>query len=76
MQHVNLEEIFPLSKLDSHPNFVKVSFIAREPGLYKVVWSNEHSWFKQKTLNYRISVLRPSDENHAEESKSGTLEIE
>jgi len=64
-----------LTKLESHPNFVKVSFIAKEPGVYKVLWSNEHSWFKGKTLAYRISVLKPlldeetkSESNLAEET--------
>ncbi len=53
--HLNLEEIFSLTKIESYPNPVKVSFIAKEPGLYKIVWSNEHSWFKAKTLKYKIS---------------------
>lgn len=39
---------------------MKVTFIAKEPGIYKIIWSNEHSWFKAKTLKYRISVLRPA----------------
>jgi len=38
---------------------VKVSYVAREPGIYKVTWSNVHSWFKAKTLMYRILVLKP-----------------
>lgn len=46
---------------------MKVSFIAKEPGLYKIVWSNEHSWFKAKTLKYKISVLRPV--THEEETR-------
>lgn len=50
-----------MTKLESHPNFVKVSFIAKEAGVYKVLWSNEHSWFKGKTLAYRISVLKPTE---------------
>lgn len=41
---------------------VKVSYVAREPGVYKVVWSNAHSWFKAKTLMYRILVLKPEVE--------------
>lgn len=61
--------------MESHPNFVKVSFIAKEPGIYKVVWSNEHSWFKAKTLAYRISVLRPV-EVQAEEEKASVENVE
>jgi hypothetical protein len=59
IKHKNLEEIYALSKIESTPNLVKVSFIAKEPGIYKMLWSNSHSWFKFKTLNYRILVLKP-----------------
>jgi hypothetical protein len=59
IHHEGLEEIFPMTTLESHPNFVKVSFIAKEAGIYKILWSNDHSWFKGKTLSYRISVLKP-----------------
>mmetsp|Transcript_10133 Transcript_10133/g.10088 ORF Transcript_10133/g.10088 Transcript_10133/m.10088 type:complete len:218 (+) Transcript_10133:917-1570(+) len=74
-QHVNLEEIYMLTKIDSYPNPVKVSFIAKEPGIYKILWSNNHSWFKAKTLRYKISVLKPGQikedrkEEPLEESK-------
>lgn len=54
-----MEEIFPLQKVDSSPNLVKVSFIAKEAGVYKIIWSNNHSWFKAKTLRYRALVLKP-----------------
>jgi hypothetical protein len=57
--HMNLEDIYKVSKIESYPNPVKVSFIAKEPGIYKVVWSNEYSWFKGKTLKFKISILRP-----------------
>jgi hypothetical protein len=33
--------------------------LAKETGLYKIIWSNEHAWFKGKTLKYKISVLKP-----------------
>jgi hypothetical protein len=54
-----MEEIFGLTKLEAQVNPVKVTFIAKEPGIYKLVWSNEHSWFKGKALKYRIAVLKP-----------------
>ncbi len=38
---------------------MKVSFLAKDPGIYKIIWSNEHSWFKGKTLKYKVSVLKP-----------------
>lgn len=60
--HKHLEEIYPLNKLESSPSMVKVSFVAKEPGVYKVLWSNNHSWFKAKTLLYNVAVLRPVKE--------------
>lgn len=30
-----------------------------EPGLYKLVWDNNYSWFTKKKIRYRVSVLRP-----------------
>ena len=59
LQHEGLEDVFALTKIDSFPNPVKVTYIAKTPGLYKVLWSNEHSWLTGKTLKYRVSVLRP-----------------
>ena len=63
MNHQNLIEIFTLSKIDSSSKPIKVSYIAKEPGLYKFVWSNEHSWFKAKTLKYRISIVKPTQKD-------------
>jgi hypothetical protein len=60
VSHKNLEEIFPLQKIESSPNLVKVNFIAKEAGVYKILWSNNHSWFKAKTLLYRLMVLSPN----------------
>ena len=59
VSHINIEEIFALTKIESAAKPIKVSFIAKEPGLYKIIWSNEHSWFKGKILKYRISILKP-----------------
>ena len=60
MVHCDTEEIFTLTKIECFAKPVKVSFIAKQPGIYKIVWSNEHSWFKGKTLKYRISVMKPA----------------
>ena len=38
---------------------MKVTFIAKEAGLYKIVLSNEHSWYRAKTLQLRYVVLEP-----------------
>lgn len=59
INHRNLDEIYPLRKIESSLELVKVSFIAKEPGVYKILWSNSHSWFKAKTLYYNILVLQP-----------------
>mmetsp|Transcript_17153 Transcript_17153/g.12264 ORF Transcript_17153/g.12264 Transcript_17153/m.12264 type:complete len:232 (+) Transcript_17153:457-1152(+) len=71
-QHLGLEEIYALTKIESYPNPVKVSFIAKEPGIYKILWSNNHSWFKAKTLRYKISVMKPV----IEERKGGEVKVQ
>ena len=38
---------------------VKVTFIAKEQGFYKILFSNEHSWMRAKALKFRYVVLRP-----------------
>ena len=38
---------------------MKVTFIAKEMGFYKIVFSNRHSWMRAKTLRYRYVVLKP-----------------
>jgi len=38
---------------------VKVTFIAKEEGFYKIVFSNTHSWMRPKTLKFRYVVLKP-----------------
>ena len=46
---------------------VKVTFIAKDEGMYKIVLSNSHSWMRSKTLMFRYIILRPVD------SQSGPL---
>jgi hypothetical protein len=36
----DLEEVFPLQTIESSENMVKVTFIAKEEGFYKIVFSN------------------------------------
>jgi len=38
---------------------VKVTFIAKEIGFYKIVFSNGHSWLREKNLYFRYEVLKP-----------------
>ena len=58
ISHRHLEIIEPLKKVESSPEIVTTTYIAKEPGVYKVTWSNEHSWFNKKTLLYRVAVLK------------------
>ena len=54
-----LEEVYPLKIIESSDQVVKVTFIAKEVGFYKVIFSNQHSWMRSKILRYRYVVLRP-----------------
>ena len=54
-----MEVVYPLSEIESSESLVKVTFIAKEPGYYKIVFSNEHSWLRSKTLKMRYVVLKP-----------------
>lgn len=57
----NLEEVYPLKVIDSAEQVVKVTFIAKETGFYKILFSNAHSWMRAKTLHYRTVLLKPVD---------------
>jgi hypothetical protein len=55
--HSELDEMLTLTRVDSSTKPVRVNFVAKEPGLYKILWSNAHSWFNGKHLNFNIVVL-------------------
>lgn len=57
--HDEMEEIYPLQGVDCSGKMVKVTFIADAAGLYKLVFSNDHSWLRGKTLKVRYVVLTP-----------------
>ena len=65
-----LEEVFPLQVIESSENMVKVTFIAKEEGFYKIVFSNLHSWVRAKTLNYRYVVLKPVNTFYEKEQQN------
>lgn len=50
---------------DSPP--VVGSLLIMNPGLYKFEWNNSFSWFRGKTIRYRICVLVPSTQKNIEE---------
>mmetsp|Transcript_34719 Transcript_34719/g.53279 ORF Transcript_34719/g.53279 Transcript_34719/m.53279 type:complete len:249 (-) Transcript_34719:1195-1941(-) len=60
---------------------VRISYRAKAPGLYCMVFSNEHSWLRSKTLKYRYSILEPVDSSShpenvdTEPSSTPTVEI-
>ena len=54
-----LEEIFPLQVIECSENMVRITFIAKETGFYKLLFSNEHSWIRAKNLKFRYVVLKP-----------------
>ena len=51
------KQIAPVQKFQSDINPVKCCYLVKKPGIYKLLWSNEHSWFKTKKLRYRVQVL-------------------
>ena len=56
-----LQEVIALQNVDSS-QAKTINFVAKQTGMYKLVFSNEHSWMRGKSLMYRYSVLRPTDE--------------
>ena len=54
-----MQEVFPVQVIESSEHMVKVTFVAKEQGFYKVIFSNSHSWMRAKTLKFRYIVLRP-----------------
>ena len=53
-----LQEIRPVYQVDaSKPT--KINYVAEVTGAYRLVFSNDHSWYNSKILMYRYCVLRP-----------------
>ena len=61
IEHPNddMDELYPLQCMDSSEKMVGVTFMADTVGLYKMVFSNTHSWLRGKTLKVRYVVLTP-----------------
>lgn len=38
---------------------ITINYLAVEPGFYRIVFSNQHSWMRKKTVLYRYCVLTP-----------------
>ena len=54
-----MEEVIPYRYEEASEENTKVTFIAKEPGLYYIAFSNVHSWFRGKTLEFNYTVLTP-----------------
>ena len=46
---------------------ITINYFASEPGFYRLVFNNDHSWVRAKTVLYRICALMPV----VEDDKSG-----
>lgn len=59
-------EIFKLEKIDCSELPVKIILFVKDPGIYKIVFSNNYSWINEKIIRYRISILKPLSEINIE----------
>lgn len=74
-----MEVVFPLQVIESSDSMVKITFIAKEEGFYQILFSNEHSWMRSKTLKFRYAVLRPvlhDDEDDEEPEQAPKQPVE
>ncbi|MCQ2819255.1 MAG: hypothetical protein MJ252_18485 [archaeon] len=53
------KEIYSLDKVNCSEIPVKVVLLAKEPGIFKVIFDNSYSWMTSKIIRYRMSVLKP-----------------
>lgn len=53
-----------------------MKLLAKEPGVYKILWSNSHSWFKGKELVYRVIILKPIIEEPVIKNEALNLSID
>mmetsp|Transcript_7867 Transcript_7867/g.15200 ORF Transcript_7867/g.15200 Transcript_7867/m.15200 type:complete len:704 (-) Transcript_7867:1631-3742(-) len=42
--------------------------LLQSPGIYKIVWDNTYSWFREKYVRFRISVLKPERDSSTDKS--------
>ena len=59
---------------------VTLNYLATEPGFYRIVFSNEHSWLRKKVVLFRYCVLTPvggsGDQQPEARDVSGYSQIE
>ena len=53
-EHKYFYEIFSLEKSQG----AKLILFIKNPGIYKVIFDNKYSWFKNKLLRYRCTIMK------------------
>jgi hypothetical protein len=53
------EVVFDYQRIECSNEPVVGALLIQSPGLYMFVWDNSFSWFREKYLRFRISVLKP-----------------
>ena len=54
--------IEPKQISDCHEKPVKITYRIEQQGFYHIVFSNQYSWYKARTLKYRWCVLIPEND--------------
>ena len=52
--HKYFYEIFKLEKSQN----AKIILLVKNPGIYKIIFDNKYSWFKDKLLRYRCTIMK------------------
>ena len=64
-------EIMPLRLVENTAQTaIRITYTAKNSGFFKLVFSNEHSWVRPKTIKYRYCVLVPEKEIVNEEESN------
>ena len=56
--HPKFYEVFRAERVNLGASPLKIILFTQSYGLYKVIFDNKYSWFTNKTLRFRISVLK------------------
>ena len=57
----NMKTIIPMVLLQTDVE-KRIDYITKEPSFFKLVFSNDHSWVRAKTMYFSYCVLKPTDE--------------
>lgn len=70
------EIIHPYKSVEALSYDQTINFIAIDPGFYRIVFSNEHSWYRAKELLWRYCVLKPTDHLPIGKAKHSNIPVE